>query len=279
MKSRIATLALAAALAAGIVFPVLSRADGPDEQQADPPRVELRGLIVLRPPADDGVKWKTPPLGDKPQTQLMLMVTVPGGRLIAPDESACRLVRLADDRRVNLLAEQTVEAAISEDGRGALVRVRVDRAPSPDARELIAAGELAFHYSPDGKRDTHRTGPFDLKDGAAFKLGPAGFRVRTVTPLDKGAYKMKVELICEQDPRLLGELRFLDEKNAAIPGRIIGWGSSDIEGRPVWEYTFAFTRRVERVTITADGWADLKRLAVPFNLTAGVGLAGGEKPE
>lgn len=277
----------AIALAAAVVMPPLTLADPPGapEPAADGgPTVIVNGVIIWRPAGGDA-KWKTPPLGEVERTQLVLLVEPGQGRLIALDLEASRLDSFTDDKGRDLVAKPdgqdgvssqvgfSPNTAISEDGKAAVVQVQGRRVPTAGATQLSAGGTLVFQHSASGRQVTHLARNVKLKKGETFKLGDVTFTIRNVTGMEVDRYKLRrVEVTHDRDLDALGPVRFLDGEGKEIASKVLGWGSSRAGGQIQHERTFLITQDVESVSVSADGWADAKPLAVPFRVKAGLGL-------
>jgi hypothetical protein len=255
------------------------------------PKVEVRGLRVVGPACGEGMEALRAFYNDE-GTTLALLVTVPEGGLVSVNSERTQLTRLADDKGTELKAAESafrmhmgMQSRVGADGKACLIEMSGKGVPAKGANSVTAAGTI---YLQCGSRKlTARQENVALTPGAKIAAGPITFEISKVGKPESSfgffglaggpaatppAEELEVTLRTNKDCTSIASIAFLDAAGKDL-GAQPSTSSSVRLGRAMTvEKSFVLPKKVAAATISITYWADLKEVAVPFDVTATLGL-------
>jgi hypothetical protein len=224
-------------------------------------------------------------------TTLALLVTVPEGGLVSVNTEKMRS-RLTDDKGTDLTAARAafgmhlqMPPQISPEGKACLIEVSGQRAPAKGAAALTAAGTIYLQCG--SRQESARQANVPLKPGTKIAAGPIPFEISKVGKPEfsfefpgmsnqRGptppAEKFEVTLLAHQDCSKIASIAFLDAAGKDLGAKPGSSSSMGMGGMMTVEKSFILAKKVDTATILVTYWADLKEVAVPFDVKATLGL-------
>ena len=211
------------------------------------------------------------PFNERPGVGLALLVTAPGGGLIAFDEDASALGEISDSTGKSLLANSSIWPfpKLSKDGKYLVVEMKSGGVPTVDSTYVAAKGTLSVTTATGTKPVKVLKVP--LENGKTFKLGTGTITVEDVDTSTEG----KTSLTLKSTLPIMGsikDVRFLDAKNLPIESSNNGNGRMN----DVAYKSFSVSTQAKTVTLEFDAWQGLKQRAIPFDVKATLGYAPAE---
>lgn len=255
------------------------------------PTVEVRGVCVTA--AAYGSGREALRTSSSKGTTVTLLVTVPGGGLIAVDDEKMQLAKLADDKGTDLrAAPETIGEMrmvpmpqISADGKACLVELNGPGLPAKGATAILASGSISLKCG--SKKETARTEHVALKPGTKVTAGPVTFDISKVgkpqfsfdfagpsdTPSKTPpAEKFEVTLHASQDCSNIASVTFLDAAGKDLGAKPGSSSSMSMPGMTTVEKSFVLPKKVDTATISITYWTEVKEVTVPFDIKATLGL-------
>jgi hypothetical protein len=241
----------------------------------DGAKVEAVGLRVVGEPY--GGRDDMRPFNYYAGTTAVLLLTRPGGGLIAMDDDASEVTRFADERGKDLLVEGKFSQPgfsafprISEDGAAALVEVSGGAVPTRGATTVSIGGKAVLKVAT--KKATHERADVAVKKGTSVEIGPFRFTVVDVGKPDWGDEPLQITFEAKQELDALAEIRFTGPDGKAIEHHSGGTMTSRMGNQVNIRQSYRLVRKVDRVSIEVDAWTDLRTIEVPIDVKVGIGL-------
>ena len=211
------------------------------------------------------------PFNERAGVGLALLVTAPGGGLIAFDEDASALGEISDSTGKSLLANSSIWPfpKLSKDGKYLVVEMKSGGVPTVGSEFVAAKGTLSVTTATGSKPVKVLKVP--LENGKTFKLGTGTITVEDVSTETEG----KTTLTLKSTLPVMGSIRdvkFLDAKNQPIESSNNGNGRMN----DVAYKSFSVSTQAKTVTLEVDAWQGLKQRAIPFDVKAALGYAPAE---
>jgi hypothetical protein len=209
---------------------------------------------------------------ERPGTAVALSIQAPDGSgIVEIDDDASRVDAFTDNTGQNLLEEGRFGPfpKISEDRAAALVEVEVRGRPAAGASSLKVQGSVAMSIA--GGTKATRVANVRLEPARTMKVGNVTITIKSVTPGDD-SMDLGVGL-----PRsfmnTIHAVRFYDAKGELIESRRTSSGYMNDAG----EMNFDLKSKEKLVSAEFDIWQNTRQIKVPFSLTVGIGIGGGER--
>ena len=270
MKGKLACVAVIGLLAAGLLVAQTTRPAKPKVQ------VDPISLGVNRPlPADkQGLS-----LFGRGGTSLKLLISLPGMNIIGTDVAACKLTTFTDDKGTDLSKTRSwgfrpgwlgsSKPHISKDAHACIMEVRSDQVPARGASKLTLKVKLGLKC---GTAETTYTEKVALKIGSEIKFPLAPMKVRTVTEGGWGGMKMTVSLTSTKPTDAIRKITFLGPDGKEIKHRVQGTGYSGRREKMTYETSYGLAKKVDSVTLKITYYSKVETVAVPVDISVGVGL-------
>lgn len=218
--------------------------------------------------ADDS---EVQPFNERAGVGLALLVTAPGGGLIAFDEDASALGEISDSTGKSLLDNASIWPfpKLSADGKYLVVEMRSGGVPTVGSTHVSAKGTLSVTTATGTKPVKVLKVP--LENGKTFKLGTGTVTVEDVDTSNEG----KTTLTLKSTVPVMGSIRdvkFLDAKSQPIESNNNGNGRMN----DVAYKSFSVSTQAKTVTIEFDAWQNIKPRSIPFDVKATLGYAPAE---
>jgi hypothetical protein len=246
-----------------------AKAPAPAAAASTPPQISVAGIRVTGLGLGaNGTELK--PFNESPGTTVAIAILAPKGTgIVDIDDHASKLDAFNDDKGQSLMEEGRVGPFphITEDGTAALIEVEVRARPSAGASSVSVQGSVAMTLA-GGSKPT-RAANVKLDANATFKMGATTLTISD-PKVEDDATQFTVNL-----PRSLlttvRDIRFFDTKNQPIEGHRRGSGYFNEKA----ELELEAKTKDKVITIEFELWQNLKVAKFPFNVTAGLGMAGG----
>jgi hypothetical protein len=198
------------------------------------------------------------PFNERAGVGLALLVTAPGGGLIAFDEDASALGEISDSEGKSLLDDASIWPfpKLSKDGKFLVVEMRSGGVPTVGSTHVAAKGTLSVTTASGSKPVKVGTGVVTVEDVDTSTEGKTSLTLKSTLPV-MGSIK---------------DVRFLDAKNQPIESSNNGNGRMN----DVAYKSFSVSTQAKTVTLEFDAWQGLKQRAIPFDVKATLGYAPAE---
>jgi hypothetical protein len=277
-------IAIVWTLATGVAFGVSAADDAPPKVS-----VAALGLRIVRPAPDGNEECRAFCWG--PGTTVALILSSPDGGLVDLDTDASEVASYTDDQGKDLAKAEVKGGSgperarfdfmnqISKDGKLCCTEIAAPGVPTRGAKSVIVAGRVALRMAKQQKDFT--AGKVVLKVGAKFTVGAVPF---TITSVEKPKWGggmfadestkpddnlLAVDLRTTQDAESVARIEFFDSEGRALNAEL--HTTSSLGGKAI-TWTYYLKPRVDMAKIVVWRWTDMKKVAVPFRLTVGVGL-------
>jgi hypothetical protein len=250
--------------------------------------VAAQGVRIISPPpgGDDALRafnyW--------PGTTVALVVSAPEGGLVVFDDGASRLKSFGDDKGKDLTKPEPgleavapaswgfgVSAPIGKDRKYCGLEINVPGIPSKGASALALSGTLVFKIAKEKKGFT--TEKVALHAGTKVDAGKIQL---TISRVGKPRFSMsgnpfEIEFHAKQSLDAITRMRFFDATGKEIESEQGGRSSTrSFDGGPASEpeetIEYELKSAVDTAKIVITCWTDMKEVAVPLDLKAGLGL-------
>jgi len=241
-------------------------------------QVEVIALEVNRPlPADKSklFLYGIPTKG----TTLKLLIVLPGKNIIGRDTAGCKLTTFADDKGTDLSKTRgwgshpgwlgSFGPRISKDAQACIMELRSDAAPAKGAGKIILKAKLALKC---GSGETTYTEKVAMKAGTLIKFPPAPMKVGSVKDGDWGGMKMAFTVTSDKSTESIKKVALLGPGGKEIKHRTLGRGRSGSPGKMTYETTYGLAEKVDSVTLKITYYDKVETVAVPVDVSVGVGL-------
>jgi hypothetical protein len=261
------TLFLAAALWA--------RATAGGEPALTDIKVEAQGVRVIKPVAGND---RLRPLNGSGGTTVALLVTSPQGGLCTMEYEESKITSFTDDKGKDLTPSEKksssfdrtgfeMSPSVGEDGKQCLANAHAPGQPTKGASSVTVSGEIVVQMATQKKDFAAEN--IALQPGTPVNAGPIPFLVMRATGL---AGTWSVTLQAKQDLASIAEIQFFESNGKKIEARRGGWQRSAHEKNITVSWDYSLKTTVDTVKIVITCWSDMKKVAIPFKLTAGMGL-------
>ena len=265
MKRTALYLAVAALL---VVCRNVSPAQGRGNPGAKKPEARLVGVMVTKPayPPQEALRA----FNENPGTQLSVLVTVPGGGLVALKKEKSKVIAFADDKGTDLLKVKSAFGIfghwtkISEDRKACLFNVQSKLVPAAGARRLLLEARIVLSRAKG--RGVHKQVGVKAKKGSRINAGPVSIEIYRVKKPREGKDPLRITLKIKGDG--FESIRFLDSNGKEISSRKTNW--SPVSNPSYIGY--ALKQKVEHFTVEVVHWKDIQEVIVPVRLRAGIGF-------
>jgi hypothetical protein len=238
---------------------------------ATPPQISAVGIRVIAPGLGaNGTELRA--FNESPGTTIALAIVAPKGTgIVEIDDHGSKLDAVSDDKGQSLMEEARVGPfpKIAEDGSAAIVELEVRARPSAGTSTVAAQGAIAMTLA--GGSKPLRAANVKLDNGQTFKIGTTTITLSDVKSDDEST-RFTLNL-----PRSLyttiREIRFFDAKNAPIEMARHSSGYFNEKA----ELELEAKTKEKTIAIELEVWQNLKTAKYPFNVQAGLGLAGGAR--
>ena len=267
MKQWVLSLAVAAASTAAVEP---AEDDGPTS-------VQVVGLQIVRPlPGDEGKQSLT---GRRTGTVLTIRAARTDEHLLGVDAKLSALEAFTDDRKTQLVSESGKllrtwldgRTWAGPDGRNCLFEVFSMRTPARGARQLRLKARMVLKCGRDGA--AAEQADFRLAKGSRLTVGPAPMKV---TGVQRGDRTTIFTLSTESSTERIACIRFLDAGGKEIDTQLLEESVVGFMGNTFYDRTYclktAEPRRINSVTVRVEYFNRIRKLVVPVDVTATVGL-------
>jgi hypothetical protein len=251
--------------------------------------IDLFGISINKPaPGEvEGVKWANPPGANFRAAglrTLRLMVTTPDRFILAIPPNSTTITRFEDNLATHptagLLPEelnvftQSVPAAISADGRQALLTIMLAGAPAPGATSCTIAGSMRAKVSKSSP--TVRSEAVPLFSNQSFKAGPyEGTFTNVVLPAGAEANLLQTQVAVNiKGP--VNELASIELEDTETKQSVasLSWGARLENSR---SDNLGFTMMIrqtppEQVVVRIRYNDGVEMVEIPFEIKTGIGL-------
>ncbi len=269
------TVAAAAALGASWVSATQL---GPVEDDGQA-KVDVVGLRVARPL--NGEKGRQALTGLRAGTTLTLRIVRPDVHVLGVDAKACRLTAFTDDQGTEMVSESLKmlrtwadgQSWVTPDGRTVLFEVLSTRTPARGARQVRFRGRIVLKCGRDAA-SAEQAG-FRLATGSKLTAGPAAMEITGVQHTDKDT---TFALATKDSAERISRLRFFGRDGGEIDTDLVDVSVVGFMGNAWHERTYRLKsppkrpRRFDTVDVRVEYFKRIDRLAVPVNVTTGIGL-------
>ncbi|MCD6303409.1 MAG: hypothetical protein J7M21_00420 [Planctomycetes bacterium] len=247
----------------------------------DPPAADVRvvGLEVIRPLPGD--KMKQSLTGRRTGTTLLVSVSRSGADFLGVDGKDCELDAFGDDRGTKLIddAEAMLKLWaegrnwVSPDGQRCIFEIISTKLPSPLARSVTFRGRIVMECGQGPAVAEQKN--FRLVQGGKLKAGPAEMEVNGV---QHGERETILSLATRADTRRIARLRFFQPGGGQLDARLTGKADVGFMGNTWHEWTYHIHTKgknpkpVRVVDVRVEYFRKVRRVTVPVDVTAGVGL-------
>jgi len=245
--------------------------------------VEACGIRVTGPVVGDDFQDSVRPFNMFEGTTVALLVRRPAGGIIEMDRDASKVTRFEDNTGKDLLKKPESKGGrtrfsgeggfgmmpdIKKDGTVAMLELDAPGLPAKAATSLKAQGTIQLLCASTKKRFKQ---DIEFKVGSKVTVGPVPLEITKVGKPDWGDAALAVTFAANQELDAIAGISF-SSGNTKLETRDAGRMSTKAFDKVRVEVTINFEQKVDAATIEIDAWQDLKRVALPFDLTIGLGL-------
>ncbi len=264
--------------AAMILAMGVADADGAD---AAKPTVEVRGLRIVGKgygktkygPELRAFNWS-------PGVAIAVFVKSPEGGLLELDRKASTLKKLADDKGTDLLKASKSSAFgqrgfgmstnISKDGKACMLELVSKAVPAKGATEIVASGTMIFKCATTKKTFTDKN--VALEAGSKIEAGAIPFEITKAGKPKWGDAPLEITLKTNTEMSRIAAIKFFDAAGKEIPSKSAGGSTMRMGDQVTIEKNFRLEKRAATATVSIVYWTDMKKLEVPFDIKATLGL-------
>lgn len=211
-----------------------------------------------------------------PGTAVALLVHHPQGGIIDMDEDASELKVLKDDKGTNLLAgagfgDSGFEFTdTAEDSKALLTHVKGPGVPAKGATEITAQGTIVLLAATAQEKVENKDTA--LKVGTKVKGGPVQYEISKAGKPEWGDGQLEVTLKATADDSAIKSIEFFDAAGKELEVQDGGKSTMRMMGDVTIERSYLFKIKAASATIRVTYWKDMQKVAVPFDVTTGLGL-------
>jgi hypothetical protein len=271
---------------------------------ADAPiTVAVQGVRIIKPLLEGSDDLRA--FGEPPGATVALLLTAPDGGLVLFDGDSSHVTSCVDDKGKDLTnpepgGEVDGEPEIPNfgpfptfrnDGRHCSLELSVPGVPTKGASVLTVSGKVVVKVAKRKKDFAAET--VALKVGTVIDAGPIPLRIkRAGQPQWGGNEPLGVMFEAKQNLDSIATIRFFEGTGKEIeakevsrnhgrlsPGDVVtavlGNHSDHATTKPAWSFSaieYRLKTKVDSAKVVITYWSDMKPVAVPFDLTVGLGL-------
>jgi len=239
--------------------------------------VQVVGLQVVRPlPGDKGKQSLT---GRRTGTVLTIRAARADEHLLGVDAKLSRLETFTDDRKTEMVSESGKllrtwldgRTWAGPDGRNCLFEIVSTRTPARGARQLRLKAGMVLKCGRDGVAAEQAN--FRLVKDSRLTVGPAPMKV---TGVQRGDRTTILTLSTKSSVERIARIRFFDADGKEIDTQLLEESVVGFMGNTFYDRTYclktAKPRRIHAVTARVEYFNQIRRLVVPVDVTATLGL-------
>ena len=243
------------------------------------PKVKTVGIRVIREVVGEDSDKLVPFNTFEKGTAVALLIESGGASIIKVDERASKIVSFKDDGGKDLMVNSKgfnrnglgSFPKVSEDGKAAVVEVNAAGVPDAGASKVVVEGTLVLQTASEKK--AVKSAPFELKKGAAVKVGDIEMTLKSVGKPSFG--DDAVELGFETSNKgitMLASVKFYDESGKELESESRGSSSMGFGNKFTYGKDYSLKEAVEgKLVVEFEVWTDLAETEVPIKIAAGVG--------
>ena len=158
----------------------------------------------------------------------------------------------------------------SDDKMALMTEVESGGLPAKGTKEIILKGELMVSVA--SKSVLTKSELVDAKKGAKVVVGIHSFEIDELGKPDWGKDPLSITLKSSVNHKDFKAFKFFDAEGKEIESKRAGSSSMGIFGKRTYGVTFNLKRKVDQIVLGLDGWTDLEKVQVPFDVKIGTGL-------
>ena len=158
----------------------------------------------------------------------------------------------------------------SDDKMALMTEVESTGLPAKGTKEIILKGE--FMVSVASKSVLTKSELVDAKKGAKVVVGIHSFEIDELGKPAWGKDPLSITLKSSVNHKDFKAFKFFDPEGKEIESNRAGSSSMGIFGKRTYGVTFNLKRKVDQIVLGLDGWTDLEKVQVPFDVKIGTGL-------
>ncbi len=212
-------------------------------------------------------------------TSVGLLITSKEKVIVGIDEDGSKITVFGDDQgtdftkakgRYGRKGAQFGFSDQSDDKMALMTEVESSGIPAKGSKEIILKGELMISMA--SKSKLTKSELVDAKKGAKVVVGSHSFEIEELGKPDWGKDPLSITLKSSVNHKDFKAFKFLDAEGKEIEAKRSGSSSVGIFGKRTYEVTFNLKRKVDKIVLGLDGWTDLEKTQIPFDLKIGSGL-------
>ena len=244
-------------------------------------KVEAVGLRVVKSGIGEH-KHELRPFNWMRGTSLAIRVSSEAGGILGIDNEQSKIIYFTDDQGLDLMHADDEPGhfmgqsgfgafpRVSKDGRAVLFELNAPQVPSEKASALAANGQVLLQVA--SKFDTETVHGVKLIAGTEIKTTQLAFTVKEAGKPKWGNAAFQLTLETAGDIGLLKSVTFKTADGESVEVRESGTSRSSTNGKDLFGQVYTFKQEHDVLSVQFDIWNDKKSIAVPFDLTVGVGL-------
>ncbi len=197
--------------------------------------------------------------------------------IISLDKDASKLTAFTDDKgtvlgtpgKSKFMDGWLGQSRVSEDGHSLGFEISSKKMPASQASRLRIKANIVISVGADEKTATSKA---TLKNGQTVKLGALQVKISKVGKPDWGDAKLAVEFTSTKSFDAIKELSFIGPDGKEIESTQSSSSSGGFAGRMTYTRTYNLDKKVSQVTLKTTYFGDLRKVSVPVDVNAGVGL-------
>jgi hypothetical protein len=154
----------------------------------------------------------------------------------------------------------------SDDGKAILLEVTAPSVPAPDAAAVTLKGKIVLSVGKETKTTENKDTPITID--SKVKAGDMEFEISSVGKPSWGDAKLCVTFNGKGDSSVIKDIQFFDESGKEVEAErsmTSSWGDS-------FQWQYNLSEKVNSANIKVITWTDLRNVAVPFEIKAGIGV-------
>ena len=208
---------------------------------------------------------------------LALMLRSSQGAIIAIDSRESKLDSFTDDKGTKLDVKGQFGRGgigsfprISDDGKAAVVEIQGGAIPAKGSVKLQAKGMLKVTVASDKK--SIKSKPVKVGKDAVVKIGENyQFTMKKVGKPNFGDNVLQIDLEIKKRIDEVADIKFYTADGKPIEAKGAGSSSGGFGNNWTVTKSFSFAKKHASIIVELDYWSKKKILAVPFDISAGVG--------
>lgn len=243
--------------------------------QATDVQVETAAVQVVRKIYGENFKGLKPLNAQKTGTVMVLMMQSPKGGIIKVLTKDSKLESFTDDKGTSLLGEKKFDNGlgsfpkVAEDGKAAMIEIKGTKLPMAGAKSLRAKGTLTLAVATMKK--TVKSKPFAVKVDEKVSVGDLNFVIKKVGKPGFGKQPLEISLQTTQDVTGIASYAFQDASGKVIASIPSGTSRFGFNNNYTVTASHRLEKKVDKCVLVIELWTDKRNVAVPFDLSGGVG--------